>query len=102
MKVCYAQKEKVPDEAKYLSKETYGGLCRRSLQYLKKWVTSYKLVTKGGEDDKKTENRGRRKKTRKRDNDSGHLNGHKLKPYSEQHVAWITGENERSEEWSKE
>ena len=61
IKVSYQCKEGIPDEAQYLFKEKYEKLGKRSLQYLKKWVTSYNLVVKGGGGQKKNKKLGRGK-----------------------------------------
>ncbi len=73
MKECYERQEEVPEEANYLFKETYGELCRRSLQYLKKWVTSYRLVIKKGDDETKHKKRGRRRDVKQRVINNGAL-----------------------------
>ena len=47
IKKCFENTDIVPVEAQYIFKEQYGNLCKRSLQYLKKWITSYKLAVRG-------------------------------------------------------
>ena len=85
--------QKRPTEAHYLFKEQYGDLCKRSLQYLKKWVTSYKLAAKGKGEEQQPKKRGRKKGNVKMDMGSvkEQRDMEKVRPYSQQHTEWLGG-----------
>ena len=88
IKVSYQYKEGIPDEAQYSFEKKYRKLCKRSLQYLKKLVTSYNSVVKGGGEQKKNRKLGRGKGARQREMESETMCGNtrKVCPYSEQHT----------------
>ena len=47
VKKCYENTDIVPTGAQYIFKEQYRNLCKRSLHYIKKWITSYNLAVRG-------------------------------------------------------
>ena len=59
---CYAQREKVSSDFKYLFEEDIDKLCNRPTQYISKWIDTYKLTVQKKHDSntKKSARRARK------------------------------------------
>ena len=95
LKLCYIQRDTIPECYRYIFRDAYETIGKKSTQYLVKWVSTFMLLQKQGGH---VEGRSQRRVTRRGSNGTNLQRSTnkrtKAKAYSQKHNEWM-GEREQ-------